>query len=103
MRAVKKPHCFYGKVFFQSACRIILEPQKHVLHLVWSASDISTAFGVHFCPKKRPHMIYAVLSHFDFVLYRIPRGLSLLAKFQEFREMKIRRRSLRTQEQAIKC
>ena len=27
----EKPYCF-----FQSACRIILGPPKHVLHLVWS-------------------------------------------------------------------
>ena len=26
-----------GGVFFQRACRIILGPPKHVLHLVWSA------------------------------------------------------------------
>ena len=36
-RVVKKPYCFFEKVFFQRACRIILGPPKHVLHLVWSA------------------------------------------------------------------
>ena len=42
-RVMKKPNCFFGKVFFQWACRIILGPPKHVLHLVWSAYIISTA------------------------------------------------------------
>ncbi len=32
-------------VFLQWACRIILGPQKHVLHLVWSANVLSTAIG----------------------------------------------------------
>ena len=36
-RVVKKPYCFLKKYFFQRACRIILGPLKHVLHLVWSA------------------------------------------------------------------
>ena len=31
------------KVFFQRACRIILVPPKHVLHLVWSPYVIYTA------------------------------------------------------------
>ena len=35
-RVVKKPYCFFEKYFFQRACRIILGPPKHVLHLVWS-------------------------------------------------------------------
>ena len=30
----KMPNCYFGKVFFQLACRIILGPPKHVLHLV---------------------------------------------------------------------
>ena len=38
----KKPNPFFGKVFFQWACRIILGPPKHVLHLVWSAYVLST-------------------------------------------------------------
>ena len=42
-RVVKKPYCFFEKVFFQRACRIILGPPKHVLHLVWSAFVIYTA------------------------------------------------------------
>ena len=42
-REVKKPYCFFEKVFFQRACRIILGPPKHVLHLVWSVLGISTA------------------------------------------------------------
>ena len=42
-RVMKKPNCFFGKVCFQWACRIILGPPKHVLHLVWSAYIISTA------------------------------------------------------------
>ena len=42
-RVVKKPYCFFEKVFFQRACRIILEPPKHVLHLVWSPFVIYTA------------------------------------------------------------
>ena len=39
----KKPNPFFGKVFFQWACRIILGPPKHVLHLVCSAYVLSTA------------------------------------------------------------
>ena len=42
-RVVKKPYCFFEKVFFQRACRIILGPPKHVLHLVWSPFVIYTA------------------------------------------------------------
>ena len=34
---------FWKKYFLQWACRIILGPPKHVLHLVWSVPDISTA------------------------------------------------------------
>ena len=30
----KMPNCYFGKVIFQLACRIILGPPKHVLHLV---------------------------------------------------------------------
>ena len=30
----KKLNLYFGKVFFQLACRIILGPPKHVLHLV---------------------------------------------------------------------
>ena len=30
----KMPILYFGKVFFQLACRIILGPPKHVLHLV---------------------------------------------------------------------
>ena len=39
----KMPNLYFGKVFFQLACRIILGPPKHVLHLVWSVLGISTA------------------------------------------------------------
>ena len=42
-RGVKKPYCFFEKQFFQRACRIILGPPKHVLHLVWSPFVIYTA------------------------------------------------------------
>ena len=42
-RVVKKPYCFFEKVFFQRAYRIILGPPKHVLHLVWSPFVIYTA------------------------------------------------------------
>ena len=43
-REVKKPYCFFEKVFFfQWACRIILVTPKHVLHLVWSPFVIYTA------------------------------------------------------------
>ena len=42
-RVVKKPYCCFEKVFFQRACRIILGPPKHVLHLVWSPYVIYTA------------------------------------------------------------
>ena len=35
VRVVKKPHWFVKEKLFQRACRIILGPQKHVLHLVW--------------------------------------------------------------------
>ena len=34
---------FWKIIFFQRACRIILGPQKHVLHLVWSPYVIYTA------------------------------------------------------------
>ena len=43
---VKKPYCFFEKVFFQRACRIILGPPKHVLHLVCSVLGISTAIKI---------------------------------------------------------
>ena len=36
----KMPNLYFGKVFFQLACRIILGPPKHVLHLVWSCLNI---------------------------------------------------------------
>ena len=36
-RVVKNHTAFLKKYFFQRACRIILGPPKHVLHLVWSA------------------------------------------------------------------
>ena len=36
----KMPNFYFGKVFFQLACRIILGPPKHVLHLVWSCLNI---------------------------------------------------------------
>ena len=39
----KEANLYFGKIFFQWACRIILGPPKHVLHLVWSVPDISTA------------------------------------------------------------
>ena len=39
----KKPNLYFVKVFFQRACRIILGPPKHVLHLVWSPFVIYTA------------------------------------------------------------
>ena len=39
----KEANLYFGKIFFQWACRIILGPPKHVLHLVWSAYIISTA------------------------------------------------------------
>ena len=42
-RVVKKPHWFVKEKLFQRACRIILGPQKHVLHLVCSVLGISTA------------------------------------------------------------
>ena len=45
-RLVKKPYCFFEKVFFQRACRIILGPPKHVLHLVWSPYVIYTAIRI---------------------------------------------------------
>ena len=38
-----KRNCCLGKVFFHLACRIILGPPKHVLHLVWSCLDINPA------------------------------------------------------------
>ena len=37
------PPAFLKKYFFQRACRIILGPPKHVLHLVWSPFVIYTA------------------------------------------------------------
>ena len=39
----KKPYYFFEIEFFQRACRIILGPPKHVLHLVWSVLGIYTA------------------------------------------------------------
>ena len=58
----KKPYCYLGKVFVQWTCRIILWPQKHALHLVWSAFVISTAIrtalkvarGAKILGEKRP-------------------------------------------------
>ena len=47
----KNNTAFFGKVFFQWACRIVLGPPKHVLHLVWSVPDISTALKVAEWPK----------------------------------------------------
>ena len=41
----KNPNLKFANVFFQWACRIILGPPKHVLHLVWSAYVLSTAIG----------------------------------------------------------
>ena len=38
-KGTKKLNLYFGKVFFQLACRIILGPPKHVLHLVWSCLD----------------------------------------------------------------
>ena len=45
-RVVKKPYCFFEKVFYQKAFRTSLGPPKHVLHLVWSDSDITTAINI---------------------------------------------------------
>ena len=42
----KKANLYFGKVFFQWACRIILGPLKHVLHLVLSPNAIAKAFNV---------------------------------------------------------
>ena len=39
LKGSKKLNLYFGKVFFQLACRIILGPPKHVLHLVWSCLD----------------------------------------------------------------
>ena len=39
----KMPNFYFGKVFFQLACRIILGPPKHVLHLVSSCLNIYLA------------------------------------------------------------
>ena len=39
----KMPNLYFGKVFFQLACRIILGPSKHLLHLVWSCLDVYQA------------------------------------------------------------
>ena len=39
----KMPNFYFGKLFFQLACRIILGPPKHVLHLVWSCLNIYLA------------------------------------------------------------
>ena len=39
----EKTILLFEKVFFQRACRIILVPPKHVLHLVWSLYVIYTA------------------------------------------------------------
>ena len=39
----KMPNLYFGKGFFQLACRIILRPPKHVLHSVWSWLDIYEA------------------------------------------------------------
>ena len=42
----KRANLYFGKVFFQWACRIILGPPKHVLHLVPSPKAIAKAFNV---------------------------------------------------------
>ena len=49
----KKANLYFGKLFFQWACRIILGPPKHVLHLVPSPNAIAKAFNVMYwsqCP-----------------------------------------------------
>ena len=43
-RVVKKPHWFVKEKLFQRACRIILGPQKHVLHLVWISFVINILY-----------------------------------------------------------
>ena len=50
----KMPNLYFGKVFFQLACRIILGPPKHVLHLVWSCLNIYLGGGVRGEFGKRP-------------------------------------------------
>ena len=42
----KMPNFYFGKVFFQLACRIILGLPKHVLHLVPFPDVIAKAFIV---------------------------------------------------------
>ena len=53
-RVVKKPYCFFEKVFFQRACRIILGPPKHVLHLVWRVLVISSTCLLTVEPNTSP-------------------------------------------------
>ena len=57
------PYCFFGTVFFQTACRIVLGPPKHVLHLVWSVfvviytairTALKEARGARILGKRRP-------------------------------------------------
>ena len=64
----KMPNLYFGKVFFQLACRIILGPPKHVLHLVWSCLNIylalKTTLKVSLNRYLSPFML-AILDNYD--------------------------------------
>ena len=64
-RVMKKTYCFFGRVFFQWACRIILGPPKHVLHLVWISTAIRTAlmlWEMMFCCLEELPELYLVFT-----------------------------------------
>ena len=56
-RVVKKPYCFFENSIFQRVSRIILGPQKHVVHLVWSAYFISTAVRTALKVARTPQIL----------------------------------------------
>ena len=58
LRKVEGNFSHFGKVFFQLACRIILGPPKHVLHLVWSAYIISTAIRAALKIARRSQILW---------------------------------------------
>ena len=45
----KEANLYFGKIFFQWACRIILGPPKHVLQMVPSPNAFAKAFNVMWC------------------------------------------------------
>ena len=71
-KVFKKTNFFLKKIIFQWACWIIPEPQKHVLHLVWSAYFIYTAIktalkarGSRILGKRRPVLWRKLISFWN--------------------------------------